>query len=83
MSQKRNERISTLEQLLKELKGNSQTQSTPVVVLTHSISRREMTEVYRIGAAGFLQKTMAFEAYKESIEIMLQYWLKAVALPLA
>lgn len=68
-------------QLLKDIKNNSQTMAVPTLILTHSISRREMQEAYRLGAAGFIQKSMDLDSYKESIELMVQYWLKAVALP--
>lgn len=68
-------------QLLKELKNNSKTQMTPVVILTHSISRRDMDDAYRLGAAGFIQKSMDLEDYKESIEGLVKYWLRAVTLP--
>ena len=68
-------------QLLKELKGNSQTMATPAVVLTHSISRKEMMEAYRLGASGFIQKVMDLDEYRQSVEIMVRYWQQAVALP--
>jgi CheY-like chemotaxis protein/DNA-binding XRE family transcriptional regulator len=68
-------------QLLKEIKSNSQTSILPTLMLTNSISKKEMHEAYRLGAAGFIQKSVDFQAYRESIEIILLYWCKVVALP--
>ena len=68
-------------QLLKSIKNNAATVALPVIILTNSISKREMQEAYRCGAAGFLQKSVDMEQYMESIEAAMQYWAKAVALP--
>lgn len=67
--------------LLKNIKANSQTAAIPVLILTNSISRREMVEAYRLGAAGFIQKSIHLDEYRTSIETMVRYWLKVVALP--
>ena len=53
----------------------------PVIILTNSISKKEMQEAYRSGAAGFIQKSVDMEQYMESIETAMRYWAKAVALP--
>jgi len=68
--------------LLKDLKSNSQNSLLPVIVLTNSISRKEMQEAYRLGAAGFIQKSINFEEYRESIGILINYWSKVVVLPM-
>lgn len=68
-------------QLLKTLKSNSQTAMLPCLILTNSISRREMLEAYRLGAAGFIQKSLQLEDYRKTIETVIRYWLEVVALP--
>ncbi len=68
-------------QLLKTIKGNSQTVETPVLILTNSISRREMLEAYRLGAAGFVQKSIAIDEYRDNVAAIVTYWSKVVALP--
>lgn len=73
-------RISGL-QLLKDIKTNSQTSHIPVVILTNSVSRREMMEAYRLGASGFIQKSISFDEYKENMKTVMAYWLRVVALP--
>lgn len=68
-------------QLLKTIKGNSQTAMLPVLILTNSISRREMLEAYRLGAAGFIQKSLHLHEYRQAIETVITYWSQVVALP--
>lgn len=68
-------------QLLKSIKINSETVILPVLILTNSVSKKEMQEAYRLGAAGFIQKSVDMEQFMETIEITMSYWSKAVALP--
>lgn len=68
-------------QLLKSIKNNSATQELPVIILTNSISKKEMQEAYRNGASGFVQKSVDMEVYMDTIETAMRYWSKAVALP--
>lgn len=68
-------------QLLKSIKSNTATMGLPVIILTNSISKKEMQEAYRLGASGFIQKSVDMEQYMEAIEMAMQYWAKAVALP--
>lgn len=68
-------------QLLKTIKSNSQTAILPCIILTNSISRREMLEAYRLGAAGFIQKSVKLDLYRAAIETVIRYWMQVVALP--
>lgn len=68
-------------QLLKTLKSNSQTAALPCIILTNSISRREMLDAYRLGAAGFIQKSVRLDLYRASVETVIRYWMEVVALP--
>lgn len=68
-------------ELLRSIKKFSKTAELPVVILTHSISIRDLMDSYRQGAAGFIQKSVNLEEYSECLEIVLKYWSKAVALP--
>lgn len=68
-------------QLLKQIKQDSSTQELPVLILTNSISKKEMQEAYRLGASGFIQKSIDVDEYKSSISTMINYWSKVVALP--
>lgn len=70
-------------QLLKMIKSNTETVRLPVIILTNSISRKEMSEAYRFGAAGFIQKSVDLEEYIDSVESAIRYWARTVALPAA
>jgi CheY-like chemotaxis protein/DNA-binding XRE family transcriptional regulator len=67
--------------VLKSIKKNPKTLELPVVILTNSINVKEMMESYRHGAAGFIQKVIEPEEYREAVETMVKYWSKTVALP--
>lgn len=73
-------KISGIE-LLKSIKKNSKTMAVPVIILTNSISVKDMMESYREGAAGFIQKSLDMEEYTESLNVVVKYWSKIVALP--
>lgn len=68
-------------QLLRLIKNNSQTGSIPVLILTNSISKKDMQEAYNLGAAGFVRKCIEIDGYKDSIDTLIRYWSKVVALP--
>jgi CheY-like chemotaxis protein len=68
-------------EILKALKKHPKTQSLPVIILTHSISVREMTEAYKYGAAGFIQKSVQTEDAIQAMESLLCYWGRTVVLP--
>lgn len=73
-------RISGIE-LLKSIKKNPKTLLLPVVIWTNSINVKDMTESYKQGASGFIQKSVDMEEYAESMKIVVKYWSKIVALP--
>ncbi len=66
---------------LKAMKKNSRLMGVPVVVLTNSISTSDMVEAYKLGAAGFIQKSVDLNEYVTGIGIMVKYWTKVVVLP--
>jgi transcriptional regulator with XRE-family HTH domain len=67
--------------LLRSIKKHPKTLKLPVIVLTNSISTKDMMESYREGAAGFVQKSVDRDDYTESLDIVVKYWSKTVALP--
>jgi CheY-like chemotaxis protein/DNA-binding Xre family transcriptional regulator len=70
-------------QLLKFIKRNPRLMDLPVIILTNSISKKELQEAYKLGAAGFIQKSIELRDFRESIESTIHYWTKVVALPQA
>lgn len=67
--------------LLELIKKNSLITDIPVLILTNSLSMNEMREAYRLGAAGFIQKSVELGDYNRAIEAATRYWSQAVALP--
>jgi len=67
--------------LLKLIKKNPKTLMLPVLILTNSISTRDLIEVYKAGASGFIQKSVDLDDYIETLETVVKYWSKIVALP--
>lgn len=67
--------------LLKTIKKHPKTMELPVIILTNSINIKDMMESYKHGAAGFIQKSVDLNEYMESLDVMVKYWSKIVALP--
>jgi CheY-like chemotaxis protein/DNA-binding XRE family transcriptional regulator len=68
-------------ELLKSIKKHPQTLALPVIILTNSISMKDMLESYRHGAAGFIQKSVDLDGYMEDMDVLFKYWSKTVSLP--
>jgi len=75
-------RLSGME-LLRAIKKHPKTLELPVIILTHSVSTKDMMESYKEGAAGFIQKSVDMDEYIQSLDIAVKYWAKTVALPCA
>jgi CheY-like chemotaxis protein/plasmid maintenance system antidote protein VapI len=67
--------------LLREIKRDRNLQEIPVVVMTNSLSKKEMAQIYRSGAAGYICKPFDFNKLKESLEHLVGYWAHTVVLP--
>jgi CheY-like chemotaxis protein/DNA-binding transcriptional regulator YiaG len=70
-------------ELLRSIKKHPRAQLLPVVILTNSVSVKNMVECYKSGASGYIQKSVDMEEYKESVEVVIKYWSRVVALPCA
>lgn len=67
--------------ILREIKKDRELLGIPVIIITNSISISEMTEIYKLQAAGFIPKTFDFEEFSDSILTAIKYWSKVVILP--
>jgi len=68
-------------ELLKRIKYDNSCKSTPVIVVTNSVNRREMEQCYLSHAGGYIPKSFNFDVFKEYIDKTIVYWSKCVALP--
>ncbi len=67
--------------LLKSIKQNRDLQYIPVIVLTGSISRKDIISAYKNYASGYIRKSFEYETFKKNLHIALTYWTEAVILP--
>lgn len=67
--------------LLKSIKQSKDLRYIPVLVLTGSISRKDVIDSYKNYASGYIRKSFEYETLKKNIHIAISYWTEAVVLP--
>lgn len=68
--------------LLERIKGMSAAMGkVPVVLLSHSSSRSDITEAYERGCASYLVKPIGFDEWLEYFRTLRTYWWETVTLP--
>ena len=67
--------------LLKSIKQNRELQHIPIIVLTGSISRKDVMNAYKNFASGYVRKSFEYELFKKHLHTTLAYWTDAVILP--
>jgi two-component system response regulator len=67
-------KVSGLE-VLKAIKGDEQTRTIPVVVMTSSQEEKDMVESYRLGVNSYIVKPVDFDKFVESVGQLGLYWL--------
>lgn len=68
-------------EVLKEIKGDPQLRSIPVVVLTSSAARQDVLDTYRAHGNAYMVKPTDFDAYLALVDRLQAYWFSAVLLP--
>ena len=67
--------------VLKAIKGNIYLFKTPVVVLTTSDSKSDVSLAYEAGASGFVIKPSVIDDYENTIRKILEYWIGICLIP--
>jgi CheY-like chemotaxis protein len=67
-------KVSGLE-VLRAIKGDEQTRTIPVVVLTSSQEEKDMVESYRLGVNSYIVKPLDFDKFVEAVGQLGLYWL--------
>ncbi len=62
-------------EILKQVKSNTQTQKTPVVLLTSSREERDIEDGYSSGANSYVVKPNNFDSYTKAISELGHYWM--------
>ena len=70
-------------ELLKKIKTDATLKNLPVIMLTNSVRSKDMLESYASYANGFVQKNSDLLAFFAEVDLILQYWSRAVVLPSA
>jgi CheY-like chemotaxis protein len=68
-------------EVLRQVRSNEATHLLPVVVLSSSKEDRDLEECYRLGANSYVQKSLNFTEFTESIRQIGQYWLELNEMP--
>ena len=62
-------------EVLRRIRADERTQTTPVVVLTSSDDQRDMVESYRLGVNSYVRKPVDFDQFQEAVRQLHFYWL--------
>lgn len=62
-------------EVLRRIKGDSRTRSTPVVVLTSSREERDMIDSYSLGVNSYIVKPVEFDGFALAVAKIGFYWL--------
>ncbi|MEN8745041.1 MAG: response regulator [Polaribacter sp.] len=66
-------KISGIE-FLSLLKNDQKLHHIPIIILTTSDNKKDVTACYEIGVSGYILKPLKYEDYVKKIEITLAYW---------
>ena len=66
---------------LAEIKGNTDLQGIPVVVLSTSSQAEDINASYHLGAASYVTKPHTFSEYAATLGVFSRYWSQVVKLP--
>lgn len=61
-------------EVLKAIRQNENLRKTPVVVLTTSNSKSDITQAYEAGAWGFVRKPSVVDDYENAVKKIFDYW---------
>ncbi|MEO8719401.1 MAG: response regulator [Burkholderiales bacterium] len=68
-------------EVLRRLKADARTRTTPVVIMTSSQEERDMVESYALGVNSYIVKPVQFEAFLETVANVGLYWVLANRTP--
>lgn len=62
-------------EVLRQIKGDPSTRTTPIVVLTSSSEEPDIEECYRLGVNSYIVKPVDFDQFSEAVAQLGFYWL--------
>lgn len=67
--------------ILKSLKQDREFQNIPVIVITNSLSKKDMENCYKNHASGYMSKAFDFNVFQNNLIKTIGYWADTVILP--
>jgi two-component system response regulator len=67
--------------VLRKIKADEKTRILPVIMLTSSAHDRDVDECYSLGASGYVNKPISFEAFVAIVKTIPFYWTFVNTLP--
>jgi len=67
---------------LRMIKTDPQHQRIPIVVLTTSKAEEDVLRTYDLGVSSFITKPVTFEGLLKVVQVLNQYWIEIVQLPM-
>lgn len=68
-------------EVLRRIRANPVTRFVPVVVLSSSNEESDMRSSYELGANSFIQKSLDFSKFSDSVRQIGHYWLELNSVP--
>jgi len=69
-------------EVLEAIRNDADTHDLPIVILTSSNQERDVRECYRLGANSYVQKPVDFDAFRNLLQQIKQYWLDVNRTPM-
>lgn len=67
--------------VLRGIKQNPLLKHIPTIALTTSDNPKDVEDCYQLGINSYLLKAMEYQQFKETVQLLLHYWLDTVILP--
>src|SRR5687767_2132027 len=61
-------------EVLRKIREDERTRALPVVILTSSREKRDITEAYKLGVNSYVVKPVGFDNYKKTLSTLAFYW---------
>jgi len=62
-------------EVLRKVRADDRTKTTPVVILTSSKEERDIMEGYRLGVNSYVQKPVEFDGFAKAVSELGLYWM--------
>ena len=66
---------------LREIKTDLRFKTIPVTILTTSSNPRDVQDCYAAGANAYVQKSLDYDEWAETMRVVTDFWLRSVVLP--